>query len=60
NAQLPTDSFVPPDDVDFYVLGRTESRNVRNRWVKDDAKSTGSNKGGLDGDYGQQLMQGVH
>jgi pilus assembly protein CpaC len=60
NAQLPTDSFVPPDDVDFYVLGRTESRNVRNRWVKDDAKSTGSNKGGLDGEYGQQLMQGVH
>jgi pilus assembly protein CpaC len=60
NAQLPTDSFVPPDDVDFYVLGRTESRNVRNRWVKDDAKSTSSNKGGLDGEYGQQLMQGVH
>lgn len=60
NVQLPTDSFVPPDDVDFYVLGRTESRNVRNRWVKNEIQSTGSNKGGLDGDYGQQLMQGVH
>lgn len=58
NVQLPTDSFVPPDDVDFYVLGRTESRKVRNRWVKNDATTMG-NKGGLDGDYGQQLMEGV-
>ncbi|MDO9423559.1 MAG: type II and III secretion system protein family protein [Methylobacter sp.] len=58
NAQLPTDSFVPPDDVDFYVLGRTESRKVRNRWLKNDVSSM-SNKGGLDGEYGQQLMEGV-
>jgi pilus assembly protein CpaC len=56
NAQLPTDSFVPPDDVDFYVLGRTESRKARNRWVSNQA----GNKGGLDGEYGQQLMPGVH
>ncbi|MFU8787789.1 MAG: type II and III secretion system protein family protein [Methylobacter sp.] len=55
NAQLPTDSFVPPDDVDFYVLGRTESRKVRNRWLKDDVNAV-ANKGGLDGEYGQQLM----
>lgn len=58
NAQLPTDSFVPPDDVDFYVLGRTESRKARNRWVKNDANPI-SNKGGLDGEYGQQLMEGA-
>ena len=57
NAQLPTDSFVPPDDVDFYVLGRTESRKARNRWVKNDANPI-SSKGGLDGEYGQQLMEG--
>ena len=57
NAQLPTDSFVAPDDVDFYVLGRTESRKARNRWVKNDANPI-SNKGGLDGDYGQQLIEG--
>ncbi len=56
NAQLPTDSFVKPDDVDFYVLGRTESRKVRNRWVENDVSSIG-NKGGLDGEYGQQLME---
>lgn len=32
--QLPTDSFVPPQDWEFYVLGRTDSRRappVRNR-----------------------------
>jgi pilus assembly protein CpaC len=57
NAQLPTDSFVSPDDVDFYILGRTESRKARNRWVKNDANPLG-NKGGLDGEYGQQLMEG--
>jgi pilus assembly protein CpaC len=57
NAQLPTDSFVAPDDVDFYVLGRTESRKARNRWVKNDANPLG-NKGGLDGEYGQQLIEG--
>jgi pilus assembly protein CpaC len=58
NAQLPTDSFVPPDDVDFYVLGRTESRKARNRWVRNDANPI-SSKGGLDGEYGQQLMEGA-
>jgi pilus assembly protein CpaC len=57
NAQLPTDSFVAPDDVDFYILGRTESRKVRNRWVENESNAKG-NKGGLDGEYGQQLMEG--
>jgi pilus assembly protein CpaC len=57
NAQLPTDSFVKPDDVDFYILGRTESRKAGNRRVENDVKSIG-NKGGLDGEYGQQLMEG--
>ncbi|MDD2659479.1 MAG: type II and III secretion system protein family protein [Methylococcales bacterium] len=57
NAMLPTDSFVPPDDVDFYILGRTESRKARNRWVENGVKSV-ANKGGLDGEYGQQLMDG--
>ena len=57
NAQLPTDSFVAPDDVDFYILGRTESRKVRNRWVENAGNAT-ANKGGLDGEYGQQLMEG--
>jgi pilus assembly protein CpaC len=57
NAMLPTDSFIEPDNVDFFVLGRTESRKVRNRWVDKDVATRG-NKGGLDGDYGQQLVVG--
>lgn len=57
NALLPTDSFIEPDNVDFFVLGRTESRKVRNRWVDKDV-ATRSNNGGLDGDYGQQLVVG--
>jgi pilus assembly protein CpaC len=57
NAQLPTDSFIEPDNVDFFVLGRTESRKVRNRWIDKDT-STRNNTGGLDGDYGQQLVVG--
>jgi pilus assembly protein CpaC len=57
NALLPTDSFIEPDNVDFFVLGRTESRKVRNRWVVKDVATPG-NKGGLDGDYGQQLVVG--
>jgi pilus assembly protein CpaC len=58
NVQLPTDSLVAPDDVDFYVLGRTESRKARNRWLEN-APSSVNNKGGLDGEYGQQLMEGA-
>ena len=57
NALLPTDSFVEPDNVDFFVFGRTESRKVRNRWVDKDVATRGNN-GGLDGDYGQQLVVG--
>jgi pilus assembly protein CpaC len=60
NIQLPTDSFVKPDDVDFYILGRAESRNSKTNYK---TKTTGSNsaidtKGGLDGEYGQQLIKG--
>lgn len=57
NARLPTDGFVEPDDVDFYILGRTESRKVRNRWVDKNVNPV-VGKGGLDGDYGQQLIEG--
>ncbi|MDQ3563891.1 MAG: type II and III secretion system protein family protein, partial [Pseudomonadota bacterium] len=27
-VQLPTDSFVPPDDVEFYLMGRMEARKL--------------------------------
>ena len=59
NAQMPTDSFVPPDDVDFYVLGRTESRKVRNSGSTHEINAV-ANTGGLDGEYGQQLRMEVN
>ena len=58
NAQLPTDSFVEPDDVDFYILGRTESRRARSI-VNNKVGGSVIAKGGLDGEYGQQLVGGV-
>ncbi len=57
NAQLPTDSFVEPDDVDFYILGRLESRKPKSPVSSKSGVSVAS-QGGLDGDYGQQLVGG--
>ena len=56
NIILPTDSFVEPNNVDFYILGRTESRNAKSH-LKNFTNAMG-HKGGLDGNYGQQLMLG--
>ena len=58
NAQLPTDSFVEPDDIDFYILGRTESRRAKSM-VSNRIGNGVIAKGGLDGEYGQQLVGGV-
>jgi pilus assembly protein CpaC len=57
NAQLPTDSFVEPDDVDFYILGRLESRKPKSP-VSSKSGVNVASQGGLDGDYGQQLVGG--
>ena len=56
SVKLPTDSFVEPDNVDFYILGRTESRNASTRW-QNETNAMG-HKGGLDGNYGQQVVVG--
>ena len=60
NVQLPTDSFVEPDDVDFYILGRTESRRARSI-ISNKTNKTSNNvmsTGGLDGEFGQQWVGG--
>ncbi len=57
NIILPTDSFVEPSDMDFYVLGRTEASSAVKSIRPKNTKAT-LNKGGLDGDYGQQLIEG--
>ena len=48
NVKLPTDSFIEPDDVDFYLMGRTEGRQPKQR------VGAGSGKGGMSGNFGQQ------
>jgi len=58
NVQFPTDSFVEPDNVDFYVLGRTESRKARSQLAGKPGTRV-VNDGGLDGEFGQQIMGGV-
>jgi pilus assembly protein CpaC len=55
NVQFPTDSFVEPDDVDFYVLGRTDSRKARSR-LADKSGHRVVTDGGLDGEFGQQIV----
>jgi pilus assembly protein CpaC len=42
--KLPTDSFVEPSDVDFYLLGRMEGRNPPEQ-----------NDGGTKGDFGHDV-----
>ena len=57
NVRLPTYSFIEPDDIDFYVLGRTEARKVKGQRLNTVKGSTSA--GGLEGDYGLQLVEGV-
>ncbi len=44
---LPTDSFVEPSDLDFYLLGRMEGSS---------SLSTNSEKGGTDSEFGHQVQ----
>ena len=56
NTILPTDSFVEPNDMDFYVLGRTEGSQSAKSLRQKNTKVM-NNQGGLDGEYGQQLIE---
>jgi len=47
---LPTDSFIEPDDIDFYLLGKIEGRET--------ATDDFNNEGGLEGNFGHQLDSG--
>ncbi len=40
-VQLPTDSFVPADDVEFYLMGRMEARRVPRATVPEPGASQG-------------------
>jgi pilus assembly protein CpaC len=46
--RLPTDSFVEPDDTDFYIMGRMEGRKA--------AKTDAQQAGGTDGEFGHEVQ----
>ncbi|HEY8037129.1 MAG TPA: type II and III secretion system protein family protein [Methylobacter sp.] len=49
NIQLPTDKYIDPSDVEYYLMGRTEARKIPTR------VNYGQNfTGGLRGHFGQQ------
>jgi len=51
DIRLPTDSFIEPSDMDFYVMGRMEGKRPRHETEPD----VGNDKGGIEGSYGQQI-----
>jgi pilus assembly protein CpaC len=55
-VRLPTDNYVQPSDVDFYLFGRTEGRRARPAPIPVQSSATGS---GSDADiarYGHQVQ----
>jgi len=56
DIKLPTDSFVEPDDMDFYILGRLDSRHAKSI-LEDNTFNLNDSKGGLEGQFGHQLIE---
>ena len=56
DAKLPTDSYIEPDDLDFYLLGRLESRNAKSI-VENNNLYLNNSTGGLEGHFGHQLIE---
>ncbi len=55
---LPTDSFVEPDDIDFYLFGGLEARNADEIVNFDKLIGNKSNRQmGLEGEYGHKLIE---
>jgi pilus assembly protein CpaC len=54
--RLPTDNYVAPGDIDFYLLGRMEARKNRNTAAL--APMTDPASGGTTGQFGHQINDG--
>ncbi len=54
--QLPTDYYVAPDDIDFYLLGRMEARNAQDKTAQ--APVFDPMSGGTTGQFGHQINDG--
>jgi len=54
-VELPTDDFVEPSDVDFYLMGRLEGRRPRSGGGSRGAGNVGPDKSGSEGPFGHDL-----
>lgn len=59
-VRLPTDDFVEPSDMEFYLLGRTSQRRTgardeRNARGRSHAASAAAGEGGVEGRFGHDL-----
>lgn len=59
NIVLPTDSFVEPDDSDFYIFGKLEARNADKKVKLKNIATPNSSRGGMDGQFGHQLSEEI-
>lgn len=57
---LPTDSFVEPDDMDFYIFGRLEAKNADKIVDLKGNNSLTNYQGGLDGQFGHELIEDTY
>lgn len=51
DISLPTDSYVEPNDWDFYLMGRLEGKSSKNSAPP----AAADEEGGVEGEYGQQI-----
>ncbi len=52
---LPTDGFMEPNDVEFYLYGDTEGGRLQSQPVATAMRRSGGDSGGFDGQYGSAL-----
>jgi pilus assembly protein CpaC len=51
--RLPTDDFIEPGNMEFYLLGRMEGKPPRNRDADTAAQPAAQNAGGVQSSFGQ-------
>jgi pilus assembly protein CpaC len=55
DVKLPTDNFVEPGDAEFFLLGKLEGRQPRQRRNRAEGGDEAAASGGAEGDFGHQL-----
>lgn len=55
-VRLPTDAFVEPSDLEFYLMGRLEARPAPVKGVTYPGQSQQEFEGGMEGSFGQQVQ----